>query len=559
MNQNAKGLRIKSALLLFGMLPLIAITLALSIYSFFRLKEEVTTETFNKLEVAARSVDEYFHYDLVANGCIDYDEYSDHEYIESCQKMDIEMTLFENNIRFLTSLKNADGTYNEGSAAGAGIWDTVSAGNVYTASDVVIGGKSYFVYYVPIYDGNNKVWGMGFAGTPQSNVTSLLRSSVIQLIIITLIIVAVFIAIIIAFASKIYNAMIKASDTLSELAEGNMNVSTENSSNILEIAMIINATSNLKHQLTESAGGAKTTATDLNHLVENVDNLAAQSSKDATSIANSMSELSLTAQSLAETVQDANASVIDMGEAISSISDKAQNSAQDAEGMRTVNKQVASVIANVKVSNEKSVEAIKQIGILTTECKQAVESIKTAADEITSIASQTNLLALNASIESARAGEAGRGFSVVAENIKNLASGSADSSAGISSRVSDIIVKVDKCVEAAEAAAAIMQEQNKLVTEAGESMDLLSESVGNVADNIAVITDEAKRLDTAKNSVLNNISDLSAISEENAASSEQVSTSVGEVSHAIEGVKTEANRMHDLAVELEAKMEFFKI
>lgn len=559
MNNSKNGIKIRTTLLFIGLVPILTLAIILSIYSCSKLKAEVKQETFSKLEVAARNVEIYFVYDLEEFGGVNYDDYSDHMFIESAQKCDIEMTLFEKNVRFLTSLRKDDGTYNEGSKAGAGIWETVSKGNDYSSDDTIINNTAYYVYYVPIYDVDGSVWGMGFAGTPQAGVNSILTTSIIQIISLTVAFVIIFAIIVILIARKIYTAMIKSSESLSKLADGNLNVDTDNQSRISEIALIIEGTKNLKSQLLLSVGGAKTTSVDLGNVVRTVDDLAGKSAADTSSIASSMEELSVTAQSLAETVQDANSSVIEMGEAISSISSKAETSAEGAKGMLEINKQVADVISDVRTSNERSVDAIREIGALTNECKQAVEQIRQAAEEINGIAGQTNLLALNASIESARAGEAGRGFSVVAENIKNLASESADASAGIGKRVNDIISKVDKCVAAAEAAADVMQAQNKLVAEAGESMTKLSESVGNVADNIEVISQEASRLDEAKNRVLNNISDLSAISEENAASSEQVSSSVDEVAGAIEGVKVEAEKMRGLALDLDEKMGFFAI
>lgn len=554
-----RSLPIKRALLLIGLLPLVTLAICLNIFTAIKFVKEIKQETFNKLEVSAENVSTYFNYDLVYFGDVTYEDYADHSFIESVQKLDVETSLFKQNTCFLTSFKDSKGKYTEGTKAEAGIWETVSKGNLYTAENAVFNGTPYYVCYVPVYNTDGSVWGMGFAGTPQAGVKSLLNSTVTENILITAILLVAYAALIVFLSRKIYTSIHSSVDSLSKLATGELTVSTDNTSNISEIQQVIDATINLKEQLTESAGGAKTTAIDLDKAVESVDNLAQKSASETGSIARSMNELSVTAQSLAETVQNANSYVIDMGDAITSITEKAQGSASDAENMRNVNSQMAGVIENVKESNIKSVEAIRQIGVLTAECKEAVETIRTAAEEITGIAGQTNLLALNASIESARAGEAGRGFSVVAENIKNLAAESANSSAGISERVNEIILRVDKCVEAAQAAAEIMQEQNDLVTETGRSMDILSESVGNVADNISVITGEAERLDQAKIKVLNNISDLSAISEENAASSEQVSSSVAEVTNAIEGVKEEAGRMRDLATSLGEKMEYFKL
>lgn len=557
--RNQGGINIKFALLLIGLVPIVVLAVALSLYSCIRLSKEVKNETFEKLTVAAEGVHSYFGFDIVNNGEVIYDEYSDHAYIESLQPQGVEMTLFKENTRFLTSLKKDNGEYNEGSTAGAGIWETVKTGKNYTSESTVINNVAYFVSYVPVYDADGKVWGMGFAGTPQTKVKEMLTSVIVNIVLLTLGLVAVFTVIIIVLARRIYIAMTGAEKALTGLASGTLNVDTNYVSNISEISQILNAAEELEKQLKTSVGGAKTTASGLGKSVMEVDELAVKSSDDAKAIAHSMEELAITAQSLAETVQDANGSMLEMGDAISSIAAKAEGSTTDAEDMRTINREVASVIRNVKDSNGKSIDAVKEISLLTNECKSAVEQIRTAAEEITGIASQTNLLALNASIESARAGEAGRGFSVVAENIKNLATESANASAGIGQMVNDIISKVDKCVSASDAAAEVMQEQNELVAKAGDSMDNLSRSVASVADNIAAITAETRKLDNAKIKILNNISDLSAISEENAASSEEVASSIEEVSGAIAGVKQEAGKMRDLAVDLDSKMEFFTI
>lgn len=552
-------LKIKTEMLLIGLIPIIVISIALCTVSISKLKSEISTEVLNKLEVAAEGVNNYFNYDLLNWGSINYDDYADHEYIESFQKLNVEMTLLEKNVRFISSLKTAGGNYYEGTSVDTKIWSAVSRGETYVDENELINNEAYYSCYVPIRDANNEVWGMCFAGMPKSIVNTLIRSSIIQCVVIAAVIVLICSVIIIIIAGNMNAAILTASGALSELSTGNMNVDTNNSSGILEINQIISDTQNLQKQLTESAGGAKTTASELNTLVSKVDTLVAKSAADIGSITSTIGDLSFTAQSLAETVQNTNNYVIDMGNAITSISDKAHNSAANAESMRSENRKVAKVIQDVEASNGQSVEAIKVIAALTEECKQAVELIRNAAGAITDIASQTNLLALNASIESARAGEAGRGFAVVAENIKNLAEESAKSSEGIRNNVDDIIQKVEKCVEAASAAELVIQKQNSLVSDAGVSMELLSKTVDSVADNITIITDEANHLNGVKDSVLNNITDLSAISEENAASSEQVSSSVDEISRAVSGVKDEANRMHDLAVLLEEKMAFFKI
>lgn len=553
------GLGIRLALLLFGFVPMITVVIILSIVNTQKIKTTSQEDMRTALETAAIGVREYFIYDVISNGEVDYDEYSDHEYIQSLQDVGIELTLFQGDTRFITSLKNPDGSYNEGSAASAEIYAAVSKGSVYYGENDMINGKAYSVCYIPMYDGEGNFWGMAFAGKTEAQIEETINAAVRSSILIAVISVAIFAVIIVWLAGRIFRALAGASKALDKLADGDIATKVNVVSSIKEITMIINSTDALQKQLSDSVGGAKQTAESLGRAVSMVDDLSKSSAEGTTQIAEAVNELATTAQSMAETVQDANTSVIEMGDAIDSIAHKAKSSAEDANDMKNTNKNASEVMDKVIVSNQKSVEAIQNIGAITKATAQAVQEIQVAADAITAIAGQTNLLSLNASIEAARAGEAGKGFAVVAGNIKNLAEESSNSAAEIGGYVEDIVAKVNKCVEASKEAEELMNQQNELVNIASESMQSLSVAVDRVAQNIGDIAESTDVLNTAKDNVLNNISDLSAISEENAASSQVVTTSVDHIASAVDSTKVQSQEMKGFADNLEEKMQFFRL
>lgn len=560
MKQEAKKIMgMKAILMLLGFIPFLCIVLITTIISATNIKNKISEGEFKTLRTSAEGVNQYFAYDIIANGYVDYDEYADHEFMNSLKSDGIEMTLFKENVRFLTSLKTSEGEYNEGSVADDKIYEIVKGGDTYTGKNVVINGIKYFVYYEPVYDGNQNFWGMAFAGIPQSTVTEAVNSSVTRIIIITFIIAIIFAVIIFMLANRISDKMRDAAHSLSILATGDLTYEDTTDSIIKEIDEITHATHQLQEQLLSSVGGAWTTSIDLGKSVEKVNESSDRSANETAQIAQSVRELSEAAQNMAETVQSANISIMEMGNAISDISHRADESSGAAEKMSKTSDLAAEIMNKVNKSNQQSVAAISKINELTEACAESVEQIKKAADVIQDMASQTNLLALNASIEAARAGDAGRGFAVVADSIKNLAGQSGDSASEISGYVSDIVEKVEQCVDASKEAENLIKQQNKLVLVASENMDSLREYVESVTTNINNISGNARDLDKAKDSVLNNISDLSAISEENAASSTEVNDAVDNIAQDIEKTKEESGSMQKLAEALGDKMKVFKL
>lgn len=559
MKQKKKRIGIKLTLLIFGIAPLLIQGIFSGIMNLYNFNKEIKNGERETLRASAGLLREYFAYDVENNGKVDYSEYSDHEFIESLKNENVDMTLFEGDTRFITSLKTSDGKYNEGSKADPAVYEKVKSGKTYSAENVDINGTKYFVYYEPVYDGKGDFWGMAFAGTPEKQVTDATTSIVLLITISNAIIAVICIVIIVILSNAVYKAMKSATGSLKVLATGDLTEEIKASSVVREIDEIAEATRSLQNELKVSVGGAKDTSIDLGKSVNNVDSSSARSADGTSQIARAVGELATTAQSMAETVQDANVSMMEMGNAITEITGRADASAKSAAEMKEINESAVGIMNSISDSNKKSVKAIAQISNLTQECAKSVELIKKAADVISEIAAQTNLLALNASIESARAGEVGKGFAVVADNIKELAGQSGESATEITGFVNEIVGKVNDCVEASEVASTLINKQNELVVEATESMNVLSQTVDHVATNVNDISMKASALDVAKGNVLNNISDLSAISEENAASSEEVTASVDSIANAVSEAKEESATMKNLAIQLDDKMKFFNL
>lgn len=178
---------------------------------------------------------------------------------------------------------------------------------------------------------------------------------------------------------------------------------------------------------------------------------------------------------------------------------------------------------------------------------------------INDIASQTNLLSLNASIEAARAGDAGLGFAVVAEEIRKLADQSVQAANQIQNIVKEIADKTQNTIDTAKQAENIVNSQTVSLNKTVQVFDNINEHVNNLANNLNNISDGIKKIEIAKNDTMDAIQNISAVSEETAASAEEVSATALNQIDSVERLRIAAKELADNAKVLENAIRAFKI
>ncbi len=519
--------------------------------------EELTKE---ELMGAAQGLRSYYEYDIVndndlVDGFIDYDpeDYIDTFYDET----GIHLTLFKENIRFMTSLRNADGTRNEGTPASDAVWAAVSKGEDFYSDDVVIGDKDYYVYYMPLTDGKT-VYGMAFAGKTQENVKSTLNSIVMSNIISALVLMALFAVFAFIMSRNISEPIQSVAANLSDLASGNIATKVTATGNVLETATLIDAAKTLSGVLNESITEIRESAETLTETVSITESKAENSAEATSQIADSMNDLSQSTLTLAESVQDINNQIVEMGNIIERASDRASQLDGNAKSMGTANADASECIANVVKSSDKSADAIEGISAKINETNASIGRINEMVDLISEIASQTNLLALNASIEAARAGDAGRGFAVVAEEIGKLATQSNESAEQIKYVAHEIGVQSRECVEQSAVVRELIDEERSLLETTQEKFEALDDNIKSSVEEIEDITEITGQLTNIKDAVTNAISDLSAISEETSATNQEVTSTAEDVSANVREVSEQATEMASLADKLKEAVAYFK-
>ena len=558
MNENKGGLKLKGMLVLFALIPVVTAILILAIVTINISKSSLEKNIKEELQVACQGLKNYNDYDLnhpetLVDGFVEYDT----SYVDSLASCGVDLTLFKENIRFVTSIKDASGKRIEGTPASDAVWAAVSAGNDYYSDDVKINNTPYYVYYMPIkVDG--KVIAMSFAGKPQKDVKKAEQTIVVAVVIVSVVLITIFVVLALIISQAVANPIKRVAEGIEELSNGKTDVNINATTHIHETKVLLAAAKKLSGILADSISKIRNESDALKDKIASSSQLARTSSEGTEQISESMVGLAQTTETMAESVQEINVNVISMGEMIDGVVENTDKLNTSSSNMTQANNEASECIKNMTSSSKKSLEAIESITEKIVNTNESVQKIDEMTSLITNIASQTNLLALNASIEAARAGEAGKGFGVVAEEIKNLAEQSNQSAAKIRDVVSMVSSQSSECVEESRQVKDIINEEQKLLEVTLEKFEVLNDEINSSVTEINSISSVTTQLDKIKGELLSAVSDLSAISEETAATNQEVTASIESIANNVKQVSDDSDHMNVLSDDLKEAIAYFK-
>ena len=318
--------------------------------------------------------------------------------------------------------------------------------------------------------------------------------------------------------------------TLNEVAQGDLGVSAEITQ---------------KNELGDMASSVNQTVSQLHTIISGVKSVADKLACTSTDISNVTDQITKRADVQTDRIMQISAAMEQMSVAVTEISAGAGNVVNASSESQTI---AQSGNANMLKSTEASrriVESVESSSALITELSHAIGKISEITKVIKDIADQTNLLALNAAIEAARAGEQGRGFAVVADEVRKLAERTALSTADICSMVETISVKTGASVQAMEMVKREVEagvSYNEATNQTLNQIATAAVHVTSLAHHIASATQEQS---SASEETARNMEEISSISEENASS--------------IHNVRQAAEGMASTAAELQRMVDQFKL
>lgn len=321
-------------------------------------------------------------------------------------------------------------------------------------------------------------------------------------------------------------------------------------------------------------------ARSIDTMIANTRNLIA----NTIDISNKVAESALTVTSTTEYVSEISRDItVAIQEIAKGASDQASNAEEsvglmDQLAMRinkvsdttneidTLSKEAMAVtsqgLTTVEELEKKTIETTDNTNAITKDI-QALEShsksIGKIVSVIRSIADQTNLLALNATIEAARAGEAGRGFAVVADEVRKLAEQSMAATKEISTIINNTQKQTEITVQRSVDMEEALKSQNEAVNNTIRIFNSITSSMQVLAERIEEIREGTKEMNHYKADSLSSIQNISAVSEETAASSEEANASTQEQLASIEHLASLAKELGEVAAKMKESISVFKI
>lgn len=417
--------------------------------------------------------------------------------------------------------------------------------------------KEYYIGYSPVQGTD---WALGVI-IHKSEVLSELADLKIVATVSSVIVYIIGVILIYLLANMITKGIKAVSSHLNLLAQGDLtnDVPERYLSYKDEIGQMTKSMQHMQESLKEMIGSVKRSASDVS---DNSANLSATAGE----IANASQNVTDSIASVTHGTGIQTENITNIIHILNDFGDKLSDMVGDIDGVNTNSKQIGDMAQD---SNAEMIElnnSIDHISDMFKEFSMKISSLGKNINEINEITSlindiaeQTNLLALNAAIEAARAGEAGKGFAVVADEIRTLAVQSKDSAEKISSLIGDISSETEVIVSDSETMDTELKNQVNIVENSIKSFVKIVNGVDDIIPKIDKVKVSAEDIENNKNAIIGKINELSAVSQEVAASSEEISAASEEMNASTEEVASAAQSLNDMTDNMMNEVNKFKL
>lgn len=384
------------------------------------------------------------------------------------------------------------------------------------------------------------------------------------LVLIASIIGALILGIIVAyiFSNTISRPILRLTDLLNKTS--NLDIKEDNAYDDLlkykdETGVIAYAVGNLREVLRKLIEELKSGAVNLNASSNELKEVVEHGKEGIDAVTHTVTDF---ATGATEQAEDAQKAAEKMGELAKEIEETVQSAHKLKKFTETVSvsndegvKQLVSLNDTFKNTSLANARLNENVGTLTIKSSSIVQITNT----IQQIAEQTNLLALNAAIEAARAGEAGRGFAVVADEIRKLAEETSKSTSKIDTIIQEILKEIDSTETNMASSNEAVRVSSNVLEHVQQAFEAIETAISDTLNQLDSISTSIQNVNANKDGATESIHGISAITEENAASAEEIAATMDTQSELMSKIQMNSNEVKRVASDMNEIIGRFKV
>ena len=567
-------MKLRTKILLIALLPVLLLGIGTFLLAADRTANGIYDQAYAGMQAAALAVRDIF--EIGNEGSYQLDENGDLwkgsslnisqssgivDHIKDNTGMDV--TIFWGDTRILTSIKDNDGRRQVHSTAPTQVIDKVlKKGEYYLSRNVEILGTQYVACYVPFYqEGTNEPVGMVFLGTPQAKVAEIIQEIRLQMLLVMIVVLFLAGLFLTKLVSNMVNALESGMGLLQKISKGDLTAEPDHA--LLrrkdEIGLIGKEISELQNWLLSMIDLLRTKSFQLDEESDILNKRSESILHVMKALEQSAQEMAVSCTNQADYAGTASCGVSAMGEMIGTSHVQIERMDEISRQIQEVSAQTTAELSELDADMINVRQSMDYLAQQTSLTKDSVDRISSATDLIAAIASQTSLLSLNASIESARAGEFGKGFGVVAGEIQKLSVQSNKAVEDIRIMIESLTQNSGQAMRRMEEVQAVIEKQEQNIQNTETIFAQVRNGIQESTERMHTVKETADELEDVRTDMVAAVHNSAESAQENAASVQEIMASVENVYNELEIISQNTKGLGTLSSEMKESIRIFKV